>query len=110
MANKYLRKQHITVAFTPHTIYTVPEANTAIVNSLRVTNANSADATITVKAYPSGGATGYHLMRTMFLPVNSTVDVFSGIPCVLEATDELEIEASQDDVVFYMSFLEVDRN
>jgi hypothetical protein len=46
----------------------------------------------------------------MFLPVNGTMDVFSGVPCVLEATDELEVEASEDDVVFYLSYLEVDRN
>jgi len=110
MANKYLKQHHIAVSATPHTIYTVPDANTAILNSLRVTNANSADATITVIAYPGGGSTGYHLMRDIFLPVNATMDVFSGVPCVLEATDELEVEASEDDVVFYLSYLEVDRN
>ena len=110
MANKYFRQQHVAVATTAHTIYTVPAANTAILNSLRVTNANSTDATITVIAYPLGGTTACHLMRDVFLPVNATLDVFSGIPCVLEATDELEVESSQDDVVFYLSYLEVDRN
>jgi hypothetical protein len=110
MANKYLKQQHIAVSATPYTIYTVPAANTAILSSLRVTNANSADATITIIAYPGGGATGYHLMRDIFLPVNATMDVFSGVPCVLEATDELEVESSESDVVFYLSYLEVDRN
>lgn len=110
MANKFLRKYHATVATTPHTIYTVPAANTAILNSLRVTNANSTDATLTVVVYPGGGATAYHLLRDMFLPVNGSMDVFSGIPCVLEATDEIEVEASEDDVVFYLSYLEIDRN
>ena len=110
MANKYLKQHHIAVSATPYTIYTVPAANTAILSSLRVTNANSADATITVIAYPGGGATGYHLMRDIFLPVNATMDVFSGVPCVLEATDELEVESSEGDVVFYLSYLEVDRN
>jgi hypothetical protein len=110
MANKYFRKYHEAVADTPHTLYTVPDANLAIASSLRVTNANSADATITVIIYPLGGSTGYHVMRDVFLPVNASLDVFSGIPCVLEATDELEVEASEDDVVFYLSYLEVDRN
>jgi hypothetical protein len=110
MANKYLRKQHIAVATTAHTLYTVPAANTAILSSLRVTNANSADATITIITYPLGGSTGYHLMRDVFLPVNASLDVFSGVPCVLEATDELEVESSEDDVVFHLSYLEVDRN
>jgi hypothetical protein len=110
MVNKYIRKQHIAVAATPHTLYTVPDANTAVINSLRVTNANSADATITVITYPLGGSTGYHLMRDIFLPVNASMDVFSGIPCILEATDELEVESSEDDVVFHLSCLEMDRN
>lgn len=110
MANKFLRKYHATVAATPHTLYTVPAANTAILNSLRVTNANLTNANLTVIVYPGGGATAYHLLRDMFLPVNGSMDVFSGIPCVLEATDEIEVEASEDDVVFYLSYLEIDRN
>lgn len=110
MANKYFRKYHATAANTEHTLYTVPDANLAIVNSLRVTNANSADATLDVTIYPLGGATGYKVLRGMFLPVNGTMDVFGGVPLVLEATDELAIEASEADVVFYLSYLEVDRN
>ena len=110
MANKYFRQYHESVATTPHTLYTVPAANSAIVSSLRVTNANSADATISVTVYPLGGATAYKVLRDSFLPVNGTMDVFSGIPLVMEATDELEVEASEDDVVFYLSYLEVDRN
>ena len=109
MANKYFRQYHESVATTPHTLYTVPAANLAIVSSLRVTNANSTDATISVTVYPLGG-TGHKVLRDMFLPVNGTMDVFSGIPLVMEATDELEVEASEDDVVFYLSYLEVDRN
>lgn len=110
MANKYFRKYHETVADTEHTLYTVPAANSAIVNSLRVTNANSTDATLVVTVYPLGGATGYKVLRDMFLPVNGTMDVFSGVPLILEASDELAVEASEDDVVFYLSYLEVDRN
>lgn len=110
MANKYFRQYHESVATTPHTLYTVPDANVAILNSLRVTNANSTDALISVIIYPEGGATAYHVLRDMFLPVNGSMDVFSGIPCVMQATDEIEIEADQDDVVFYLSYLEIDRN
>jgi hypothetical protein len=110
MANKFFRKYHETVATVEHTIYTVPAANTAILNSLRVTNANSTDATLTVIVYPGGGATAYHLLRDAFLPVNGSMDVFSGIPCVLETEDELSIEASEDDVCFYLSYMEMDRN
>lgn len=110
MANKYFRQYHESVASAAHTLYTVPPANSAIINSLRVTNANSADALVSVTIYPLGGATAYKVLRDMFLPVNGSMDVFSGIPCILEATDELEVESDQDDIVFYLSYLEVDRN
>ena len=110
MANKYFRQYHESVATTEHTLYTVPAANSAIVSSLRVTNANSTDAQISVTVYPLGGATAYKVLRDMFLPVNGTMDVFSGVPLVLEATDELAVEASEDDIVFYLSYLEIDRN
>jgi hypothetical protein len=110
MANKYFRQYHESVSAAEHTLYTVPDANSAIVSSLRVTNANSTDATINVTVYPLGGATGYKVLRDSFLPVNGTMDVLSGIPLVLEATDELAVEASEDDIVFYLSYLEIDRN
>ena len=110
MANKYFRQYHESVATTEHTLYTVPAANSAIVSSLRVTNANSTNATLSVTVYPLGGATAYKVLRDCFLPVNGTMDVFSGVPLVLEATDELAVEASEDDIVFYLSYLEIDRN
>ena len=110
MANKYFRKHLIPTAATETELYVVPAANLAILNSLRITNANSASSLIDVVVYPLGGATGYSLLRNHFLPVNATMDVFSGIPCVLEATDKITVESSQATVHFYLSYLEVDRN
>lgn len=110
MANKYLRKYVIPTAATETELYVVPAANGAILNSLRITNANSTSTLIEVNVYPLGGATAYSLLSNHFLPVNATMDVFSGIPCVLEASDEIHVESSEADVVFYLSYLEVDRN
>ena len=110
MANKYFRQYHESVATTEYTLYTVPAANAAIVNSLRVTNANSTDALINVSIYPVGEAAPYKVLRDSFLPVNGSMDVFSGIPCILEAGDEFAVEASEDDIVLKLSYLEVDRN
>ena len=110
MANKYFRKQLIPTAATETELYVVPEANSAILSSLRITNANSTSSLINVVIYPLGGATAYSVLRQHYLPVNATMDVFSGIPCVLEATDEIHVESSEADVVFYLSYLEVDRN
>jgi len=50
------------------------------------------------------------LTNGFILPNGASFDLFNGIVCILEAGDELEVEASEDDVCFYLSYLEVDRN
>ena len=110
MANKYLRKYLSPSAGAEATIYTVPAANVAILSSLRITNGNSDTTQLDVKVYPEGGSTGYALLATYALPVDGTMDVFSGVPCILEAGDVLKVESSEADVTFYLSYLEVDRN
>jgi hypothetical protein len=60
MADKYFHQRLIPAAATETTIYTVPAANTAIIKSLRVTNASGISSDITVSQYEtSGGAVGY---------------------------------------------------
>jgi hypothetical protein len=107
MANKYFRKYLIPVAATETAIYTVPEANSAMVRSLRVTNAGAGVSQITVTH--TGTGTTYYLQRNRPLDVNGTFDVFYGIPCVLEQGDVLKVTSSLAGVHFYLSFLEIDR-
>lgn len=109
MANRYLRTNLIPAATTETTIYTAPDATTAIVPSLRVTNSNSSNANITVATYQSGSATAYNLLKSYVLPANNTLDVFSGISCVLEAGDTLKVTSSIASVHFHLSYLETDR-
>lgn len=110
MANKYLRKRLIPSATTETDMYTVPEANTAIVNSLRVTNGNASRASITVSHYASGIATENFLLKGYVLAPDSTMDVFNGVPLIMEAGDKIAVESSVATVTFYLSYLEVDRN
>lgn len=110
MANKYLRKYLIPSAGSEATLYTVPDANTAVASSLRITNANVANATVTVSVFPLGGATEYFVIKGYSLPTNATMDALSGVPLVLQATDILKVEASVATVHFYLSYLEMDRN
>lgn len=110
MANKYLHDVSIPSAATETTIYTVPAANTAVLRSLRVTNANASPATITVTQYDSGSATAHYLLKAKSLAVNTTIDVFNGVPCVLEAGDALKVTSSVATVHFYLSYMEMDRN
>lgn len=110
MANKYLRQYLTPSAATETTIYTAPAANNAVLSSLRVTNDNASTANISVAVYPGGGGTPYKLMKTYVLPTSQTLDVFSGVPCVLIAGDVLKVTASVSDVDFYLSYLEIDRS
>jgi len=110
MANKYKRSFLAPSATVETALYTVPPANTAIASSLRVTSANASSGTLTVKVYPQGGGTGYHILRNYVIPASSTMDVLSGIPLVLEATDVIKVTASVSSMDFYFSYLEVDRN
>ncbi len=110
MANKYFRKHLTPSAATETAIYTVPAANSAVLSSLRVTNRNASSTNLTVVVYPLGAATGYHLLKTYSLPTNQTMDVFSGVPCVMEATDVIKVTSSQATVDFYLSYLEMDRS
>lgn len=109
MANKYFRKYLTPSAATETAIYTVPSANTGVLSSLRVTNENANPTALTVAVYPLGGATPYYVLRNYSLPTNQTMDVFSGVPLVLEASDVLKVTSSVASVDFYLSYLEMDR-
>jgi len=102
MANKYLRKYSNPAAATETTIYTVPDANTGILRSLRVTNFGSFIQYV--------GATANYLLKGYTLAHSTTFDVFNGIPCIVEAGDIIKVTSSHANVTFYLSYLEVDRN
>jgi hypothetical protein len=110
MANKYFKKTAIPSAGVETTIYTVPSANSAVLRSLRVTNAGALATSITVTQYTGGVAPEHYLLRGKTLPVNATIDVFNGVPCVLEASDVLKVTSTEGSVVFYLSYMEMDRN
>lgn len=110
MANKYFRTALIPSAATETVIYTVPTGNMTIAKSLRVTNANASRATITISQYDEGAGTEHFLLKGYILAPNSTVDVFNGVPLVLQALDELRVESSVATVHFYLSYLEIDRS
>ena len=110
MADKYLRQSLIPAAATETTIYTVPAANSAMIRSLRVTNGHGNPVDITVTQYDSGSAVAHYLYKDQALAADATVDVFNGIPCILEEANVLKVTSSQADTTFYLSYLEVDRN
>lgn len=109
MSNKYFRAGLIPDANTEVDLYEVPAANVAILKSLRVTNDSTARASITIVQYGALGTTALYLLKGFVLPVSATFDLFNGISCVLQEGDKIAVESSEDDVNFYLSYLEVDR-
>jgi len=110
MADKYLHQRLIPSAATETTIYTVPAANTAIIKSLRVTNADGSSSNISVKQYDSAAGSAVFLYKEQALAADATVDVFGGVPCILETGNVLKVISSQANATFYLSYLEVDRD
>ena len=110
MADKYYRQASVPDAATETTIYTVPAANTAIIKSLRVTNAHGSGALVTVTQYDAGSVVAHYLYKEQTLAADATVDIFNGIPCILEEGNALTVTATENPVTFYLSYLEVDRN
>ncbi len=110
MASKYFRKYVIPSATTETLIYEVPTSNSAIVRSLRVTNTGSTSTSITVNHYAAGSATAHVLQKSRLIGATSSFDVFSGVPCIMEAGDILKVISSEAAVTFYLSYLELDRN
>lgn len=110
MANKYFREALIPNAATESLLYTAPAGNMVIAKSLRVTNANASRATITVSQYDEGTGTEHFLLKGYILAPNGTIDVFNGVPLVLQELDTLKVESSVATVHFYLSYLEIDRS
>lgn len=110
MANKYFRQALIPTANTATSLYVVPAANVALLKSLRVTNNSGERAGIFVSQYDEGVAPEHRLLNGFILALGASFDVFNGITCVLQESDELMVTATEADVTFYLSYLEIDRN
>lgn len=108
MANQYYREHLVPDAATETDLYTVPAASTIVIRSLRVSNANASETEITVSQYDDGGSEIY-LLKDYPISPDATVDVFNGVPCVLEAGDKIAVESSVATVHFYLSYMEMDR-
>ena len=110
MSDKFLQANLVPSAATETTMYTVPAATTAILKSLRVTNANAGSSNISIIQNDSGTTTDLYLYKEQALAANATEDIFGGVPVVLESGDKLNVLSSVATVHFYLSYMEVDRN
>jgi|TARA_R110000824_G_scaffold401600_1_gene613069 hypothetical protein len=110
VADKYFHQRLIPSAATETVIYTVPAANTGIVKSLRITNADGSSSNISVKQYDAAAGTAVFLYKEQSLAANATVEILAGVPLIVEEANVLKVISSQANVTFYLSYLEVDRD
>ena len=116
MANKYFRAFSKPAATTEVTLYTVPEANTAVVKGIRVTNVGSVTATVTVRYYLSESSSVLRILRKASVAVGETIEMLSNgtadgtaLPVIFTAADVLKVYSSTADTEYLMSYLEMDR-
>ena len=112
MSNAYKRYRSELLANTQTTLLQVPEATTAIVKSIWVTNHGGSTSTIKASFTPLGAALQY-LTFNLSLNAGEYYDVIGTKPTgplVLESGDILHVLSSQADVAVVVSALLVDRN
>lgn len=112
MANAYKRYRAELTAAVQASLFTVPEATTAIVRSIWVTNHGGGTATIKASFSPAGAGTHYLTFNTS-VNAGEYYDLIGTKPTgplILESGDILKIESSASSVGVVVSALLVDRN
>ena len=81
----------------------------AIVLMLRATNVDgSNDATVDVRVVDSDGSNDAYIAYEMSVPADTSLDVLGTSKLVLEATDKIQVKASDaSDIEFFASYLEI---
>ena len=82
--------------------------HTAIVLMLRATNVDGVnDATVDVRVVDGSSGDSY-IAKDMSVPADTSLDVLGTSKLVLEATDKIQVKASDaSDIEFFASYLEI---
>ena len=106
MANAYKNKKIDLKDTDNETLYTVPDASTAIVKSILVSEDSGNTPTITVTLVNSAAAV-FSLYKTKALTANGTLELLSS-PLVMEEKEILKVQASTGNQLHVvMSLLEI---
>ena len=107
MANAF-KNAYQDVTSTATTIYTVPSATEAVIQSIRITNidgTNAVDATVEISN--DNGSTYYKIASTISVPADSTLDLISR-PIYLDETDLIAVTAgAANDLAYHVSYVEM---
>ena len=107
MANSFLNKKVDLTTTDNTTLYTVPDANTAVVKSILVSEDAGSGTTITVTLTDSSSNV-FSLFKTKTISSNTTTELLTQ-PLVMEASEALKVQASDaNELHVVASILEIE--
>ena len=108
MANTYKFKG-VALATTDETaLLTAASDETLIIKSILVTNNTSNTPTLSLDVSDNSASAEYTILKTHTLTANTSGEVFTGSPLVLEASDALKATInSSDSIHFGISYMSV---
>jgi len=106
MANNYKFKG-VALATTDETsLLTATSKETIIIKSILVTNNTGNTPTLSLDVADNSASAEYTILKTHTLSANTSGEVFTGSPLILEASDALKATiSSSDSVHFGISYL-----
>ena len=108
MANSYKFKGVALATGSETALLTAATDETLIIKSILVTNNTGNTPTLTLDVLDSSASTEYKILRTHTLTANTSGEVFTGSPLVLEPSDAVKATASSaDSIHFGISYMSV---
>ena len=106
MANSYKFKGVALATGSETALLTAASDETLIIKSILVTNNTSNTPTLSLDVADSSASAEYTILKTHTLAANTSGEVFTGSPLVLEASDAIKATiSSTDSVHFVISYL-----
>ena len=97
MANSYKFKGVALATGSETALLTAASEETIIIKSILVTNNTSNTPTLSLDVSDNSASAEYTILKTHTLSANTSGEVFTGSPLVLEASDALKVTMSSTD-------------
>ena len=108
MANSYKFKGIALATGSETALLTSAVDETLIIKSILVTNNTGNTPTLSLDVLDSSASAEYTILKTHTLTANTSGEVFSGSPLVLESSDSLKATiSSSDSIHFGISYMSV---
>ena len=108
MANSFKFKGVALATGSETALLTAASDQTIIIKSILVTNNTSNTPTLSLDVLDSSASTEYTILKTHILTANTSGEVFTGSPLILEPSDAIKATiSSSDSVHFGISYMSV---